>query len=145
LTLASREHVVVSDYYGIPYQPYLDAVDDASSAAIVAHKVLKIPSPEDVTRSLRVLGGRYRRTEAGPYVIFYDFQRPQRAGGWLSPAGWRLSASVEADRVSAIVDRDPLTMWSTDRVGHAKDWIAVDLGAVHRVEEVHLLSGVRIH
>ena len=145
LTLASRERIIVSDYYGIPYEPYLDAVDDASSAAIVAHKVLKIPSPEDVARSLRVLGGRYRRAEAGPYVVFYDFQRPQRAGGWLSPAGWHLSASVEADHVAAIVDRDPLTVWSTNRVGRAKDWIAVDLGGVHRVEEVHLLAGVRIH
>jgi hypothetical protein len=145
LTLASRERIIVSDYYGIPYEPYLDAVDDASGAAIVAHKVLKIPSPEDVTRSLRVLDGRYRRAEAGPYVIFYDFERPQRAGGWLSSAGWRLSASVEPDHLDAIVDRDPLTVWSTNRVGRAKDWIAVDLGGVHRVEEVHLLSGVRIH
>jgi hypothetical protein len=145
LTLASRERIIVSDYYGIPYEPYLDAVDDATGAAIVAHKVLKIPSPEDVTRSLRVLDGRYRRAEAGPYVIFYDFQRPQRQGGWLSSAGWRLSASVEPDHVDAIVDRDPLTVWSTNRIGRAKDWIAVDLGAVHRVEEVHLLSGVRIH
>ncbi len=115
LTLASRERVIVSDYYGIPYQPYLDAVDDASDAAIVAHKVLKIPSPEDVTRSLRVLGGRYRRAEAGPYVVFYDFERPQRTGGWLSPTGWRLSASVEESHVDAIVDRDPLTVWSTNR------------------------------
>ena len=124
LTLASREHIIVSDYYGIPYEPYLDAVDDASSAAIVAHKVLKIPSPEDVARSLRVLGGHYRRAEAGPYVVFYDFERPLRAGGWLSPAGWHLSASVEADHLGAIVDRDPLTVWSTNRVGRAKDWIA---------------------
>jgi hypothetical protein len=145
LTLASRERIIVSDYYGIPYQPYLDAVDDASSAAIVAHKVLKIPSPEDVTRSLRVLGGRYRRAEAGPYVVFYGFERPQRTGGWLSPTGWRLSASVEEAHVDAVVDRDPLTVWSTNRVGRAKDWLAVDLGGVHRVEEVHLLSGVRIH
>jgi hypothetical protein len=145
LTLASRERIIVSDYYGIPYEPYLDAVDDASSAAIVAHKVLKIPSPEDVNRSLRVLDGRYRRAEAGPYVIFYDFQRPQRSGGWLSAAEWKLSASTEAERLQAIADRDPLTVWSTNRVGHAKDWIGVDLGAVHRVEEVHLLAGVRIH
>jgi len=145
LTLASRERIIVSDYYGIPYESYLDAVDDASSAAIVAHNVLKIPSPEDVSRSLRVLDGRYRRAEAGPYVIFYDFQRPQRSGGWLSHAEWKLNASTEAERTQAIADRDPLTVWSTNRVGHTNDWIAVDLGAVHHVEEVHLLAGVRIH
>jgi hypothetical protein len=145
LTLAARERVIVSDYYGVPYEPYLDAVDDASSAAIVAHKTLKIPSPEDVERSLRVLGGHYRHAEAGPYVVFYDFQRPRRTGGWLSPARWHLSASAEAGQLASIVDRDPLTVWSTNRVGRATDWIAVDLGAVHRVEEVHLLAGVRIH
>src|SRR5205085_3192002 len=66
LTLAAREKIIVSDYYGIPYQPYLDAVDDAAAPAIVTHKVLKIPSPQDAARSLRVLNGRYRRTERGP-------------------------------------------------------------------------------
>jgi hypothetical protein len=145
LTLASRERVIVSDYHGIPYQPYLDAVDDAASAAIVAHKVLQIPAPSDVRRSLQALHGRYRSAEAGPYVIFYDFQPPEVSGGWLSAARWKLDASAHPEQLAAVTDRDPLTVWSTDRTGEAGDWIAIDLGEPHRVEEVHLLSGVRIH
>jgi len=145
LTLASRERIIVSDYYGIPYQPYLDAVDDAAAPAIVAHKILQIPSPDDVARSLRVLDGRYRRAEAGPYVIFHHFEPPALSGGWLPPRGWRLTASVAPESLAAITDRNPLSVWSTNRTGEKGDWIAVDLGEIHRVEEVHLLSGVRIH
>jgi F5/8 type C domain/Dolichyl-phosphate-mannose-protein mannosyltransferase len=145
LTLAARERIIVSDYYGIPYQPYLDAVDDAAAPAIVAHKVLKIPSPDDLARSLRVLDGRYRRAESGPYVIFYHFEPPGLSGGWLSTRGWRLTASVAPESLPAVTDRNPLSVWSTNGVGKKGDWIAVDLSEAHRVEEVHLLSGVRIH
>jgi len=145
LTLASRERIIVSDYYGIPHQEYLQAVDDAPDAAIVTHKTLQIPSPGDVVRSLPVLHGRYRRIEAGPYVIFYDWKPPQLSGGWLSSTDWKVTASLSSDDAGAINDRDLLTVWSTDREGKTGDWIAVDLGAVHQVEEVHLMSGVRIH
>jgi hypothetical protein len=145
LTLASREEIIVSDYYGIPYQPYLDAVDDAASPAIVTHKLLQIPSPRDAARSLEALHGQYRRAEHGPYVIFYEFQPPELAGGWLSPEHWALSASVRSEALPAIADRDALTVWSTDRTAKIGDWVTVDLGETHRVEEVHLLAGVRIH
>lgn len=145
LTLASRERIIVSDYYGIPYAPYLDAVDDAASPAIVAHKTLKIPSPEDVARSLPVLHGTYRKAEADPYVIFYDFQPPALTGGYLPSKDWKLDASVQSPNAGNVADRDPLTVWSTDRRGRFGDWLSIDLGAVHRVNEVHLLSGVRTH
>lgn len=145
LTLASRERIIVSDYYGIPHEPYLDAVDDAASPAIVAHHILKIPSPQDVDRSLPALHGTYRRAEDWPYVVYYDFHPPRLSGGWLSPARWKLTASTNPEPLPAIVDRDPLTVWSTDRTGRTGDWVQLDLGEVHRVEEIHVLSGVRIH
>ena len=145
LTLASRERIIVSDFDGIPYHPYLDAVDDAAAPAIVTHRVLKIPSPEELVPALQSLHGRYRRAESGPYVVFYDFVPPDLPGGWLSPASWSLSASAKPDMVPAVVDREPLTVWTTDRPRRKGDWIAIDLGAIHRVDEVHFSSGVRIH
>src|SRR5262249_34152634 len=80
----------------------------------------------------------------GPYVIFYDWKPPKLSGGWLSSRDWKVSASPSPDAARAI-DRDPLTVWSTEREGKTGDWIAIDLGGTHKVEEVHLLSGVRIH
>ena len=52
---------------------------------------------------------------------------------------------MRSEALPAIADRDPLTVWSTNRTGKIGDWVAVDLGETHRVEEVHLLAGVRIH
>src|SRR5439155_13588388 len=103
-----------------------------------------IPSPDDLARSLRVLDGRYRRAEAGPYVVFYDFKPPSLSGGWLSTHGWRLTASVAPESLPAVIDRDPLNVWSTDRVGKKGDWMAVDPSATHQVQAVQLLIGVRI-
>ena len=144
ITLASRERIIVSDYDGIPYYPYLNADDDAATTAIVTHKLMQIPAPDAAERSLAVLGGRFKRAESGPYVVFYDFQPPEFSGGWLSPAGWRISASAAPEAVAKLADRDMQTAWTTGRSGRAGDWIAVDLGAVHRVNEVHLLAGVYI-
>jgi hypothetical protein len=144
LTLAARERIIVSDYDGIPYYPYLNAVDDAAAPAIVTHKQLQIPAPDAAERSLAVLGGRFRRAESGPYVVFYDFQPPELAGGWLAPAEWQLTANANEGDLAKLVDRDMLTPWSTNRAGKPGDWVAVDLRATHRVNEVVVLTGVRI-
>jgi hypothetical protein len=144
INLASRERIIVSDYYGVPYMPYLNAVDEARAPAIIAHEILKIPHPVELTRSLGVLGGRFRRLKAGAYWIFHGFKPPSGGGGWLSPARWKLDASARSEDVAAVVDRDVLSGWSTKRPSEAGDWVSVDLGEAHSVDEVHLLSAIRI-
>jgi F5/8 type C domain len=144
INLASRERIIVSDYYGVPYMPYLNVVDDDPAPAIIAHETLQIPHPTEVARSLGVLGGHFRRLKAGPYWIFYAFKPPDGGGGWLSPAGWKLAAVAERGALATLVDRDVLSGWSTNRPQAAGDWLSVDLGKTHAIDEVHLLSAIRV-
>jgi F5/8 type C domain len=144
INLASRERIIVSDYYGIPHMPYLNAVDDAAAPAIITHEILMIPHPTELARSLGVLGGRFRRLKAGAYWIFYGFRPPTGGGGWLSPARWKLDAIADRENLATLVDRDPLSGWSTKRPREAGDWLSVDLGETHSIDEVHLLSAIRI-
>lgn len=144
INLASRERIIVSDYYGVPYMPYLNVVDDAAAPAIITHEILQIPHPTELARALGVLGGHFRRLKAGPYWIFYDFRPPSGGGGWLSPAQWKLDAVAERGDLARLVDRDVLSGWSTNRPRAAGDWLSVDLGATRPIDEVHLLCALRI-
>src|SRR5262249_40878074 len=66
LTFESSERVLCSDYVG--YRNYallqaVDAVDNPSAVAIVAHRRLLNPHPDTLAQALDLVGARYQRED----------------------------------------------------------------------------------
>jgi hypothetical protein len=141
LTFESRGEIICADYYGQRNYNYLRAVDaaPAKEIAIVTHQRLGNPYPETMAAALRLLGGSYRREEAGPYVYWYDFKEPATHLKPLPPQDWRTTASQEQDQCRLIKDRDILTSWQI--LKRAGDWLAVDLGKPKRLARISVLPG----
>ncbi|MHC4164361.1 MAG: hypothetical protein ACYSUM_19735, partial [Planctomycetota bacterium] len=82
LTWESGERVVASQPWNERFRhwplPLLDEVRFAKNVAWVLTPGLPtdLPAPDDLEDTLRRLGGRWRRIEAGPAVVFLDFVPP---------------------------------------------------------------------
>jgi hypothetical protein len=87
LTYESDERIVASPPWNARFlhhpQPLLDEVRFARDAAWVLTPAVPsdLPSPAEFEQALRVLGGRWQRTEAGPAVVFHGFVPPY--GPWV--------------------------------------------------------------
>jgi hypothetical protein len=110
LTWESGERVVVSQPWNERFRhwplPLLDEVRFAKKVAWVLTPSIPtdLPPPEAFDETLRRLGGRWQRIEAGPAVVFLDFVPP------YSP---RVSAWPDA---GAAGDGDPRTFVAPDPV-----------------------------
>jgi hypothetical protein len=90
MTWESGERVVVSPPWNDRFRhwplPLLDEVRFAKSVAWVLTPSLPsaLPAPEAFEETMRGLGGRWQRTEAGPAVVFHAFVPPfaPRAEPW---------------------------------------------------------------
>ncbi len=106
--------------------------------------------PEDASADgSRAIARRSRRSfRAAEGRRLLDLPRlstsERRGGGWLSPSRWKLDAIAERGDLATLFDRDVLSGWSTKRPREAGDWLSVDLGETHSIDEVHLLSAIRI-
>jgi len=79
--------------------------------------------------ALRAAGVAYEKTRIGRFTVLHDF-RPPALGRSLSSARWR----AQDASVGWAFDRDPWTVWQGTE-------LRLDLGAVHRINQVVLLLG----
>jgi hypothetical protein len=83
LTLESREAILVSQPWNERFPrsrlPYLEEVRSASRVAWVLTPGIPsdLPSPDAFEAELRRSGGRWRREQAGPTAVFFDFEPPR--------------------------------------------------------------------
>jgi hypothetical protein len=88
LTWESGERVVASQPWNERFRhwplPLLDEVRFAKNVAWVLTPAVPtdLPTPDDLEETLRRLGGRWRRVEADPAVVFLDFVPPHSP--WVS-------------------------------------------------------------
>jgi len=110
LSWESGERIVASPPWNERFRhwplPLLDEVRFAKNVAWVLTPSIAtdLPSPDDLEEALRRLGGRWRRVEAGPAVVWLDF---------VPPTSPRVSAWPDA---GAAGDGDPRTFVAPDPV-----------------------------
>lgn len=135
----SGGRIVASNFRGWHnYAPLLQ-VNAAAKVALVARAGFGV-SPRIWRQALTVLGTPFQEVRAGSYHVFYGF-RPAPALRPLDKRGWRIQASVKGDPAAELLDRDPLTSWSSGGVAGAS--LELDLGRVATVARVTLLPTVQ--
>jgi hypothetical protein len=82
LTFESRERVIVSQPWNERFRhyplPYLDEVRFAKQVAWILTPAVPtdLPPPYAFEASLAVIGGGWRRSQAGPATLYFDFEPP---------------------------------------------------------------------
>ena len=141
ITFESGRRIVCADHYGLRNFEFLqrvDRVDDSAAVAIVTHRVLSSPRPEEMAEGLHRIGGDAMVTRVGDYQIFHAFRPPDDRIRPIAPAAWSATASTNAATASLAFDRKVWTRW--EAAAPQSQWLEVDLGRVYRLAGLTLLA-----
>jgi hypothetical protein len=141
ITFESTAHITCADYGGLRNYAALQTVDRIESpetVAIVTHRVLRDPEPEQMARALARIGGTAEETAVGDYVIFHHFGPPDPRIRPIPATGWRARASSDTKAAARAFDRQVWTRWSApNRPG---EWLELDLGRGRPIAQVSLVA-----
>jgi len=133
-TYLTRDRVVLTDYAGARYP--LDEVDFRDPAVIVRE------SAPSAAKTLAALNATFSERRIPGYAIYWPVRYDGVARAPLRRAGWKVSASEDADEAAQMIDGDRWTYWSVPAAKRGAA-ITLDLGRTETVTGIELDLGNR--
>jgi hypothetical protein len=99
--------------YAAPFFRVMEAVDLAPRVALVTHEGAALPTADELTGALRLLGGTHSRATVGAYTVFWDFVPPSGRIREIPPAAIALRTTSSPEYASYAIDRHIATTWKS--------------------------------
>ena len=118
IALETRGDVIASQAWNerIPGDPlrFRDEVDlDPAAAWTLSRRFSRgMPRPGGLREALAAMGGTFRETEAGGFVVFHSFAPPYDEGRPVPASELTVETTRGTALGPAVVDRDPATAWT---------------------------------
>ena len=138
-TFVAREEIIFAQPQLDRYPPYTQIVDRSGRPAY-----LLSGDASAFEATLAALGGTYQKKRIGELWIFFDWVPPPWNFVPLSDRSWRAFSNRGEEPITAVIDRDLTTGWSSGRSMKPGDVFMLDLGRVwNDLGRITLLAGSR--
>lgn len=120
-------------------------LDAATNVAYITHPTLRF-CPDDFGALLTNIGGSYKKTPVGDFVVYHSFVPPYGSGPLreLPRAGWRATASQRPEEAVQVLDGQTDTFWESGAPQQAGMNFTVDFGTTQTVCQLYLGLGQNV-
>ncbi len=138
LTFDSGEEVIFAQSFGDRSPDYIKRVDEAQNFSYLIGE----QASRDFEKDLNQMKAEYKKRAFGKYDLFYSIKPPSIGFKPISTERWYASASEDMRDVKSAYDRDMTTRAMSVEPRTAGMFYMIDMGKVHRVNKISLISGL---
>jgi hypothetical protein len=143
LTFDNKEDCIFTQPYNDRYPLYTVMADASSKPAFV----LDGKYIESFESMFQALGGSYKKKLFAffpgikGYAVYYGFRPPEKQAAEILPVKWKGTSNFNPEAAGRAFDRNLSTGWSSSSPQKAGMYYQIDLGTVHKINRLVLLTG----